>query len=384
MTPHVTDQADDSSCVICHAPSGGLAGVADRHLTPLTDPASPRVALAILGVTQTAPGEQPVIDFSVKVNGEPRDILATPLSTLRFTVAGPTTDYTTYWQGTIQGSGMTGTLTALDAAAGTFRYVAAAAAGIPPTATGSYVVALEGYLRVGTVNYPAPAPVAFVAVTDPAPVPRREVVDDDRCNACHGEYGPQGHSTRRGVQYCLFCHNPNLANETRVARWEGSTALAQSEDFKVLIHKIHRGTRLTQPYVIGGLPAPSPVNPAGNPIDYRLVRSPADPRACTACHRPGTYELPLPTSRLPSREVLLACDEDAAYDTNSYCETAYWSAAETSSTAPTTAACTSCHDAPHTLAHAQVMTASNGVESCATCHATGASSGIDVAHALDP
>jgi hypothetical protein len=71
-------------------------------------------------------------------------------------------------------------------------------------------------------------------------------------------------------------------------------------------------------------------------------------------------------------------------DTDSYCDSPFWTVAGTVLTRPTTAACTSCHDAPYTLAHAQAMTAPSGVESCATCHAGGASSGLDLAHALDP
>ena len=221
----------------------------------------------------------------------------------------------------------------------------------------------------------------FAAVTDAAPVPRRKIVDVAQCNSCHHELAAHGGS-RREVQYCAFCHNPNKANDQRVARFEVPATTAQSVDLKVLIHKIHMGAGLTQqPYVIGGYPAPTVTNPAGTPTDFGAVLYPGDPAACPACHAGATYVLPLGPEVLPSLSEVLACT-DPSLDPASYCQTRVVSAQ--TYTAPTTAVCTACHDAPYVLAHAQTNTAPSGVEACAACHGPQTPWDVQLVHAPAP
>ena len=80
--------ADDTQCSVCHPTSGGLAGVATVHLTDLTNPASPKLALAI---TNSVDGGKPTptVTFTVQVNGQGVDTSA-PSPSLAVTVAGPT------------------------------------------------------------------------------------------------------------------------------------------------------------------------------------------------------------------------------------------------------------------------------------------------------
>ncbi|MEO8333273.1 MAG: hypothetical protein ABI479_12645 [Gallionella sp.] len=341
------------------------------------------LTLSIQSISSTGPGQQPSVTFQVKANGTPVDIMTAPIASLKATIAGPTTDYANYWQATIQGSVITGTLAPVDAPNGIFRYTFSAPEAIPVPATGSYVIGLEGYVQdVALVKFSAVSPLLPFIVTDATPVARRAVVDDAKCNACHATIAAHK-GTRRGVQYCALCHNPNESNDTQVARFEGATIVSNSMDMKVLIHKIHRGAALTQPYIVGGTPAPTTTNPSGTPIDFRTAVSyPGDLRACKACHLPNTYNIPLAQGLLPSTEKLFTCTEDPAADTDSYCITRV--VTTSTLTQPIAAACTSCHDATYTAAHAATMTTSGFIESCPTCHAVGATNGIDVYHKLTP
>jgi len=133
--------------------------------------------------------------------------------------------------------------------------------------------------------------------------------------------------------------------------------------------------------VIGGYPAPTVANPAGTPLDFGAVLYPGDPAACPICHAGATYVLPLGAAVLPSVSEVLACD-DPTPNPASYCENRVVSAVI--STAPTTAVCTSCHDAPYVLAHAQTNTAPSGVESCAVCHGPQAPWDVQLVHAPAP
>ena len=381
QVPHIGGpQTDDGNCVVCHPAAGGVAGVRDTHLGPLIDPASQQLRLDILQVAVVA--GIPEASFRVTVDGAPRNILTAPVDGLRATMAGPTREYREYWQATIQGAGAEGTLTAENAAAGEFHYIFPASAALPVGAEGSYALGLEGYILApdGT-RLSAFPPIAFVAITDPTPVARRAVISADRCNACHGELRAHG-DQRENARYCLFCHHPDNSNDERAPRPEGQEILAESVDFKVMIHRIHRGAMLAGGYVLGGYPPPSPANPWGTPIDFGQLRYPRTTGDCAACHEPGTYSMPLSGDVLPSRLDALTCTENPADDGDDYCDA---QVATSMYLPPTTAVCTSCHDGVSTVAHAEIMTSATGVESCPTCHGPGAAFDSDASHArLNP
>jgi OmcA/MtrC family decaheme c-type cytochrome len=365
-------------CSVCHPADNGLAGISLVHLTDIANPASPQLTLAITSVQGTAPGQTPVVTFTVQQNGAPLDIRANPLPSLAVTVAGPTVDYAGYWQETIQGGkGAAGTL-APTATAGTFTYTFAAP--MPASATGTYAFGLEGYVtgptggELGALN-----PVFFAAVTDAAPVPRRKVVDIVQCNGCHYALGAHG-GIRTEAQYCAFCHNPNKANDGRVARFEVPATTAPSVDFKVFVHKIHRGDKLTQqPYVLGAYPAPTTQSPAGTPTDFGTTAFPGAINVCPTCHAGATYLLPLAAGVQPSLSEVLTCNDPNPVAT-AYCNNR--AVSQSIYTPPTSAVCTACHDAPYTVAHAVQM--SQGGESCATCHGTGKPWDVQLVHAAAP
>ena len=151
-------------------------------------------------------------------------------------------------------------------------------------------------------------------------MPRRRVVDDAKCNACHLELALHGNNRVGNVQYCAMCHIPTA---TDVARRPMGAGDPVSIDFKVMIHKIHRGHELPsvqagRPYIIYGF--------GGTPHDFGEVHFPGDAADCESCHTGDTY------------------------------------------TAPSTAVCTSCHDSDAALAHAELNTSTSTVEACAVCH----------------
>ncbi len=377
-------QPDESKCTVCHPTAGGIKGITDVHLTPLTDPAAPVIEIAIQSVQKTAPGETPEIVFSVKENGQPRDILdpLKPMTRLIATVAGPTTDYASFWQNTAQGTGATGSLAAEDQPNGVFRYTMSTP--IPLLATGSYAVGIEGYIQPGGAagpRYAAHNPVAFVAVTDAAPVPRREVVEETSCNRCH--FQVQGHGgTRNNPQYCVFCHNANQVGDDRISRFEGETVEALSLGMAHFIHRIHTGADLAQPYVLGGFPAPTKANPAGTPIDFGEAPFPGDRSKCWTCHKGDSFRLPMPEGVLPTKTTTLQCVEDPAADADAYCDQRIV-VAETP-IYPEAAACTGCHDAKAVVAHTLTTTTASGLEACDTCHGPGSDYDVQKVHQPKP
>lgn len=375
--------ADDASCTTCHVASGTFLGVHETHSTALTDPAGPKVALEIVSVTNTAPGQTPVMRFKVTYDGAPHDLLAKPFTSLGITVGGPTSDYaqTQPVQYSIQGTAPTGTLVA---DAGSYLYTFPAP--IPADATGTYAVGMEGSIKPNalptTKSYSPLNPVYYFAVTDPVAVPRRTVVERAKCNSCHSELAEHGGS-RKSPEYCVLCHTPNKVNDQRVSRFEVPTTIASSVNFKVMVHKIHRGEDLVrQPYVLGGYPAPTAATPGGTPIDFGKVRFPGKTNACWSCHAGTSYMLPLPKGLLPTKMTqTLACN-DAPQNAVAYC--ASRSVASETFMAPASSACTACHDSDATAVHAQLMTAPDGSEACETCHGSGKQWDVQVVHALQP
>ncbi len=380
---------NDGTCIVCHGQTAGPAPVPAAHYTGLLDPSTGTMRVDIQSVTNTAPGQLPTVRFKVTVDGAPRDIQASPLSALTATIAGPTTDFREFWQARVQGSGAVGTLTAVDAAAGIFDYTfpaatvakptpctestAARECKIPDDATGSYQIAFEAsWTPAGQQRIVAPPPIAAFAVTDTTAVPRRTIVANASCNGCHVDLQFHG-GGRKDVQYCVMCHNPSNANDERISRLEGSAVFAESVDLRVMAHKIHMGEELSQPYILGGNPAPSTSNPLGAPEDFSELRYPRARTACNACHTGTTWQLPMAASAkyLPSTTVELTCSEDPSADSDSYCTGAFWAITKTTKIAPESAVCTSCHDAPYTAAHALLNTTTGGVEACTTCHGPG-------------
>ncbi|KAB2892668.1 MAG: OmcA/MtrC family decaheme c-type cytochrome [Kofleriaceae bacterium] len=386
MVRHGYGVTTASPCNVCHGATTGVAPVVASHVDPSFD-TSRSLTLAIDPIASVAPGASPSFTFRVTVDGQPRNIQSAPLATLRATLAGPNGDFSTYWtvgtstnpwaQAQIQGGTPVGTLTAVDAAAGVFTYTFPATITLPSNASGSFTIGMEGYLNSANPRFTATAPMRAFAVTDTVAQERRSIIDPAKCDGCHYNLVFHG-GNRRGAAYCVMCHNPENANADRVPRLEGTTVLAESMDFRVMIHKIHAGENLTQPYVLG-TGTPNATTGASNTHDFGETRYPRSISECTACHQPGTFGLPASQGRVPSILQEMTCTEDADADTNTGCQNS-WIVNETFRLPPETSVCTSCHDAPHVAVHAMLNSA-GGAEACATCHGPGRSHDVEVVHA---
>ncbi|MCK6547188.1 OmcA/MtrC family decaheme c-type cytochrome [Myxococcota bacterium] len=392
-------QPNDAMCDVCHAPSGSIAGITDTHYRGYLDPDAPKVGLSMLGLEPATAGMPLTIRFDVTIDDMPVDLTGTAtqamgLTALRATIAGPNEDYASYQQATIFGAGASGTLTPVGGEAGVYTYTFPQSLALPANARGSWTVGLEGYIQVSAEErYAAFPPVATFVIGGGDEVPRRRVVSQEKCDACHFQLQAHG-GTRRNVQYCTLCHNPNNVGDERAPRLEADATIPgvqalmpgeieiESVALARMIHRIHMGEELTRPYVLGGFPLPSQANPAGTPVDFSEVRFPGDIADCATCHVEETHQLPLPETLLPTIVITRQCTERPEADADQLCQPQFLTTTSTTVLQPATAACTGCHDSPAALAHALVNTAPNGLEACATCHGPGGEEDVDVVHGL--
>lgn len=120
----------------------------------------------------------------------------------------------------------------------------------------------------------------------------REIVDNDTCNACHDQLAFHG-GARFDTRYCVMCHSP-----TTFDAQSGRTV-----DFKVMIHKIHRGSELpsVQPAALPpgvtdgviGLGLTYGIYGRNNQLfDFTDIVFPQDHRNCTTCHEETDADTP--------------------------------------------------------------------------------------------
>ena len=378
-TNHSPGAYADGQCSACHASTQTKEfdiSVPGAHVVPEQSTQLAGLNVTISNVSSHGPGQRPAITFTVSNNdGTPVRDLST-LSSLAFNYAGPTTDYTTQLNGNPLGSSPSGTLVGPDAA-GAFQFTPNAA--IPADATGTWSLGAEARRNVqltSTISATEAAvnPVVTFTVDDSMPLVRRVVVDEQRCGNCHGEFSKDFSihgGSRNQTQYCVLCHNPTESDGNRRNRDPAQVAagaLTATIDFKVLIHKLHRGENLEQqPYIVYGF-GPSPPGYAVH--DFGELLYPGDLRICESCHEEGTELIPpFPGTALPTLRTKL--DPASGNEVP----------ADPPQTEPITSVCTACHDGDAAIAHAQTQTAPDGVEACPVCHAEGREVAVSAAHA---
>ncbi|MCB1052072.1 MAG: OmcA/MtrC family decaheme c-type cytochrome [Acidobacteria bacterium] len=339
-------QADDSACAECHVPQGEFEfdnSILGAHTIPLESTQLAGLHADILSVTNSAPGQNPVVKFRV-YNDDGSAVNPGNLNRMNLVLAGPNTDYAYLLNETATSAEFDGT----DA---TYTFKNA----IPAESTGSWTASADVYRNVTitgregapiTLREAARNPVLAFSVTDANPVARRMVVNIDNCNECHDSLALHG-GQRLETLECVMCHAPQ-ATDAAVRPPEAGPV--ESINFKYMIHRIHTGEELQRDFTVYGY--------RSSVHNYNHVLFPGDRRNCEKCHEPGTQLLPL-------QNGLLSTITMRDFFTPMF---------------PATAACLSCHDSQDAAAHAFVNTAPFG-EACAACHGTGREHAVDKVHA---
>jgi OmcA/MtrC family decaheme c-type cytochrome len=359
-------QADDSQCASCHAPQGSRewdASITGAHTVPSKSSQLKGLNAAILSVSNTAPGQNPTVVFTLTQNDGTHVTPASLGSNLNLLMGGPSTDYGAGQNSPAQPFRENASGAAYDAGTGKATYTFTNA--VPPSATGTWAFTLEARRSVTlspapsagptSINEGADNPVAYAAVTDSAAVPRRAVVDIALCNVCHDRLALHG-TQRFKTEMCVICHNPNADDSGRRPADQGPP---ESIDFKRMIHRIHNAGNLTQnatrPYIIYGFGNPPSKN------DFSDIGFPGDTRDCTKCHIAGTQNV---MDADPDGLIPTVTQRDWYTPMQHYA-----------------AACLGCHDSKAAAAHAYIMFAPPIGESCAACHGSDDTFSVDKAHA---
>jgi OmcA/MtrC family decaheme c-type cytochrome len=262
---------------------------------------------------------------------------------------------------------------------------------LPAQAFGTARAALEGHpawpMTVNGTTVQAAVPVKNVfkdfAVSDTTVVPRRQIVDINKCKQCHTgtlhgdivipRLSLHGGNRTEEPGVCVMCHNPNQTDiPYRTAGNE------ESVDFKRMVHGIHAGGFRTTPLVIIGR--------NGSVNDFSSVRFPGELRDCLKCHidinGKGTFELPVKSSlgsTINTRSVLTTPSLNGYVDLDP---------ANDLKITPTAAACSACHDKAEVKSHmigtggasfSTLQSAING-ERCVECHGPGRTKDVRRVH----
>jgi OmcA/MtrC family decaheme c-type cytochrome len=255
---------------------------------------------------------------------------------------------------------------AVDNGDGAFTVTAAIPEGID-----SVRVAVEGHPVVDGTRVPMTNVFADLN-TGAAPTSRREIVDIDKCNACHGALSLHGSNRTNEIGVCVICHNPNATDiEVRPATVDTDPAdgvfddfavtgvdgkREEAIDFKRMIHAIHAGEA-----------SEDGIRDAGVVIygfnrsihDYSEVRYPTGQNNCDMCHiGDGPPDLPL------SDEVLATTVRtgDAALDGDQEAiDAALTDPDDDLNITRTAAVCSSCHDGGVLQGHMESNGANFGI-----------------------
>jgi OmcA/MtrC family decaheme c-type cytochrome len=292
---------------------------------------------------------------------------------------------------------------------------------IPANATGSGAVGMEGHPAAddGTgdfsVRVPVNSEVAYFAITDSTPQPRRQVVDvPTKCDRCHDVLNVHGSNRNNNGQLCVMCHNPSNTDVGRRPKDDitglpdpGATLDGKKEesiDFKRLIHGIHAasasnfdGTQAhgfrTQGLVVFGF--------GGSEHDYSHVRFPGVLSKCETCHLPDTYTLADRSGddggnwELPAMNGIKGSTVDssptAAADGSDF-DAKLADQSEDYKYSPIASVCSACHDGTLSTAHmlnngailggagSEQSVQEGNIESCPVCHAPGKIADVKLVH----
>jgi len=386
-------QSDDTECANCHIPQGETpfdASILGAHVVP-TDtaalyPQNPDTLLAgfnlaITSVTNTTAGKAPTVNFTL-TDDKGNNLPLSQASTLSFTISGPTSDYgaTNFGANSTTPGYVTESATAATCAAGgtcsyTFTHV------IPTGSTGTYVVGGEaretvtvdaGDTTQQSVELGVNNPVVYFSVDGSAVAPRRTIVLESNCNACHVALSLHG-GLRSNVEYCVLCHNPSNTDFT--TRPSSTVAALKAEpnqgiNFNLLVHRLHDGVNAATnpggppkyPYVV--------VGHGGATSDFSGILFPVMSPTGSA-----TYMQDCAICHTKSSEQNLPVGLNLVQDPQGWIQGATGNPVQ-----PVSSACSGCHvsegESAHFLANTDVLG-----ESCSVCHGSGAQYSVGSVHA---
>ena len=334
-----------SACIDCH-------GIQDRHRDKVEENAR-SLALVIESATQTGPGESPIVTFRVTRDGQPIDIQDSDIfdGKLKIGIAwDAATDFDnegiTFFDSLNIEIDAIAESTSSDGELFTLNTADATSTTVRP-GQDTVGIMLFGHENFDREISAIESTIAYYPSEASTPTPRRQVVDINKCDSCHHRLAmtDTGHAgfhaaPAENPQLCVGCHGPGMGLS------------GQSTDFRVLIHGLHASGFRDTPYF---------------GFDTSRVQYPGDLADCLSCHLSGTYTLPLPIDSQPLKDA----------GNNQY-------------TTSTAAACGACHDDSATASHmvnsggalinAPLSDAENTIETCESCHRTGASADVDVVH----
>lgn len=420
--------SNNAECTTCHAADRIAGSVEERHALPSLQVAeSAKFQFNILEICGTAvdanpvctPGTSPVVKFSVTdpTNGDaPYDIKTDTRITggsLTLALGWNTTDSNNAGSNSNPGLPVTVNLLGANAvAAGGNTYTVDFATAtlspgtatnvIPLSVTGSGRFAMYGRTAVdvdgnGTADrVRVKAAFKDFGITDPVPVPRRQVVDIAKCDKCHQQLSLHGDSRTDEPGLCVMCHNPVMTDVNRRPKSGGIPDPAatpdgkkeESIDFKRLIHGIHAAAKSEHGFRENGLV----VYGFSGAFDFGHVRFPGILNDCTTCHLPGTYEL-AGNWQVPTQSGVLGSSIDTAPNAVDAGTFTAGLADQTDdlNITPTAAVCSSCHDGTVARSHMELngalfsatqATIDSGatLEACAICHGPGRVADVKVMH----
>lgn len=132
----------------------------------------------------------------------------------------------------------------------------------------------------------------------------KKVVDRAACNGCHQNFAAHG-GIRNEPQLCVMCHNPGSQDFHNNG---------QPVDFKLMVHKFHRGKLLTQDYVVHNSVARKTDTSVKPNVVYG-VTYPGELRNCAKCHD-GSATAAVKTAQgdnwktKPSKNACFACHDN--------------------------------------------------------------------------
>jgi OmcA/MtrC family decaheme c-type cytochrome len=371
---------DDRSCLDCHRPDG-VRPIEEAHRIP-TKVAGERFAYNIVSVTGTAPGEFPVVRFTVTDptnNDAPYDIQNDPAFTVSAGGASRLsinigwnvkTDFSNVGSGVNPGQPIQiDPLFGKSTNVGNNVFEVTSPTAIPAGVSG-VAVAVEGHPAVDADGNGTPDRIPVANVITPSGR-HGAIVDIAKCDDCHSQLSVHGNNRTDNVEVCTMCHNANATDINR--RVAGSACVNELGpddapiDMKRMAHQLHASGEIGGVGICG----------FGNSANTYEFTYPGFLNNCEGCHQANTY---YPVD--PARVIATTVDaNDPAVLTDDV------------AISPNTAVCSACHVSSTATAHmtqnggdfaagkaADGSLISSGVETCGLCHGPGRSADVKVVH----